>query len=307
MKIRQIKEGASDEVRELDSKAFSMPEGMKRKKDHVVSCLKLNPEGCFVVEKDEEEDIIGYIFSRKWGEIGWIGTFGVHPDHQGQGIGKRLLSKAKNALEEDCSVIGLTTPIKSKDNIGMYLAQGFSVAEPTFRLKKELTSSSASSDVPNKMPKLENIEKLDQGFIRRTSKLSRSIVEGLDYKTEIKRAIKDDWDEVLSFEGEDFEGFSIVRTSSMMENQDGWNYLQIKNSVIDSDDIRDLVTLLRSLEDFAWERDLDILIPVNKVYPKVLQYLIQDMDYQLTRLYMRMLSKGNYKNLEGVDLSIWGM
>ncbi|MEF8874530.1 MAG: GNAT family N-acetyltransferase [Candidatus Thermoplasmatota archaeon] len=304
MKIRLMEEGDSDEVRELDSKAFSMPENMKRKKDNVLSCLKLNPESCFVVE---EEDIIGYIFSRKWGEIGWIGTFGVHPAHQGQGIGKRLLAKAKNVLEEDCSVIGLTTPIKNKDNIGMYLSQGFSLADPTFRLKKELSSSSASSDTPNKMPELEKIENLDEEFIRRISNLSRSIVEGLDYKTEIKRTREDDWDEILSFEGESFEGFSIVRTSSMMENQDEWNHLQIKNLIMDSNDVEQVAQVIKSLEVFATRRDLDIVIPVNKVYPQTLQHLVQDMDYQLTRLYMRMLSRGNYKNLKGVDLSIWGM
>lgn len=295
----------ADKVRELDSKAFSLPEDKKRKKANIISCRNLNPEGCFIAEKD---GIVGYIFSRKWGKIGWIGTFGVHPEHQGKGIGKKLLNNAKENLTQDCSLVGLSTPAKNENNIGMYIAQGFSISSPTFLLKKHLRSYSNLEKTQNKIITSEYSKDISNDLLNKISNLSGFCRDGLDYKSEVKRALKDDWDEVLYCEEDDLEWFSIVRTSSKIENEHETVDLKIRNLLFKSDDVGALLKTIRSIEAFAIERDFkNMIIPVNEVYPYLLQSLIQKMDYELHKLYIRMILRGSYTNSKGTDLNIWIM
>ncbi|MCP4541830.1 MAG: GNAT family N-acetyltransferase [Chloroflexi bacterium] len=62
-----------------------------RTRQNLLASLSQNPTGCFVAEADQ---IVGFIFTHVWGTTGWIGTFGVHPDCRGQGVGRSLLDVA---------------------------------------------------------------------------------------------------------------------------------------------------------------------------------------------------------------------
>lgn len=52
--------------------------------------LSVDPDGCWVAA-GERGDIIGFAISQNRGGLWYLATYGVLPDHQGRGIGKRLM------------------------------------------------------------------------------------------------------------------------------------------------------------------------------------------------------------------------
>jgi ribosomal protein S18 acetylase RimI-like enzyme len=51
--------------------------------------LEVDPGGCWVAT--DEDEVIGFAISQNRGRLWYLATYGVLPDHQGSGIGKRLL------------------------------------------------------------------------------------------------------------------------------------------------------------------------------------------------------------------------
>jgi hypothetical protein len=51
--------------------------------------LNVDPGGCWVAA--DEDDVIGFAISQNRDRFWYLATYGVSPDHQGSGIGKRLL------------------------------------------------------------------------------------------------------------------------------------------------------------------------------------------------------------------------
>lgn len=152
--IRLMREEDTDAVRQVDALAFGAwwrqlrgepAELPRRTRTNVLALREKDPEGCFVAE--EEGRVVGLIFSRTWGGVGWFGTFAVLPEYQGRGIGKRLIGASLDYLCQDPSrVIGLETMPESPYNLGLYLRRGFQVRLPTLLLGKTLESS-AGDDV----------------------------------------------------------------------------------------------------------------------------------------------------------------
>jgi GNAT superfamily N-acetyltransferase len=120
-------------VNQILSKAFTgarINDGFKN--PHVPLChlsflemyLAVFPAGCFVVEHDNR--LVGYAFSRLWGEVAWIGPVSVIPAHQGKKLGQQLMVKVLETLQgAGARVIGLETMPRSVDNIGFYTRLGF--------------------------------------------------------------------------------------------------------------------------------------------------------------------------------------
>ncbi|RKS73587.1 ribosomal protein S18 acetylase RimI-like enzyme [Actinomadura pelletieri DSM 43383] len=57
--------------------------------DFVGHLLSADPGGCQVAE--EAGDIVGFAFSQNRGRVWYLATYGVLPDRQGRGIGRRLM------------------------------------------------------------------------------------------------------------------------------------------------------------------------------------------------------------------------
>ena len=106
------------------------------------------PEGCFVVEN--RQGLVGFAFSRLWGEVGWIGPVSVIPAAQEQGAGGALMGRAIHTLQNaGARVIGLETMPRNYRNLGFYGKLGFAPQQLTLDLHVPAPPSprdAASSD-----------------------------------------------------------------------------------------------------------------------------------------------------------------
>lgn len=155
--IRLMREEDTDAVRQVDVAAFGAwwrqltgdtTEQPQRTRTSVLACREKDPKGCFVAE--EGGHMVGLVFSRTWGGVGWFGTFAVLPEYQGRGIGKRLIAASLDYLCQDPKrVIGLETMPESPYNLGLYLRRGFQARFPTLLLSKDLEPSAEGNvDLP---------------------------------------------------------------------------------------------------------------------------------------------------------------
>ncbi|WP_301663623.1 GNAT family N-acetyltransferase [Methanoculleus frigidifontis] len=139
--IEEMREDDFGDVIRIDHLAFRSYNLPPRTRKNIAYAYSVNPAGCFTAKHDDST--VGFIFSRTWGSIGWLGTFGVDEAYRGAGIGKRLLRAARAGLQENerCPVIGLETPAESGYNIGFYRRAGFRIITPTLIVEKEITDA----------------------------------------------------------------------------------------------------------------------------------------------------------------------
>ncbi len=127
LKVELLKESDLKEIKVLDYKVFKKYLPGERKKSYLEFCFYLLPEACF--KAYENGKIIGYIFARNWRVLSWIGTFGVNPDFQNQGVGKKLIKRCISVLQEkQFEIIGLETIPTSARNIGFWRIPSLSIA-----------------------------------------------------------------------------------------------------------------------------------------------------------------------------------
>lgn len=90
--------------------------------------LLVQPEMFLIAEVESE--IIGSVMCGYDGHRGWINYLAVHPNHRGQGVGRRLMEKAESALRElQCPKINLQVRSANQSVIAFYEKLGFSVDE----------------------------------------------------------------------------------------------------------------------------------------------------------------------------------
>jgi len=150
--IRLMIEADLSAVRQVDVAGFGAWWGKLRGPDAALSPRRIanlaalrqrDPEGCFVAL--EQGRVVGYLFSRTWGGVGWLGPLAVAPDHQRRGIGRDLILAGTDYLRRDPSrVAGLETMPEEPGNVGFYLRLGFHVVHPTVILGKPSAGSAVA-------------------------------------------------------------------------------------------------------------------------------------------------------------------
>lgn len=260
MLIRNMNISDFDKVREIDAAAFSR--GFLRTEENILWSFQLNPKGCFVAE--DKESIVGYIFSRIWGNVSWIGTFGIDPDYKGKGVGKALLEKTIKYLSStSCSIIGLETMGDSVYNIGMYTKCGLKLITPTLALKKEIHNQ-CYLEVPYE-------EDVD---FEKISYLSNSILKGLDYKKEAESALKDKWGKVIFFHKKDCFGFAIIRTVSVTTKETDSLYVPVLAINTKSEELFN--EALSKIENFAAKNGYkEVMLRANTANSEAVQWLMR--------------------------------
>ena len=192
----------------------------------------IDPGGNFVAMALDGA-IVGFIFSRTWGRVGWFGTFGVPTQLQGLGIGKQLIAKAVDHLRSRADVVGLETMPESGPNIGLYAKAGFAAVQPTIVLELSLIHEAARFG--GARPDDAFVWDAQDVWSRRRllggmREVTEAIFPGLDYSAETVAFREHGIGEtVLSLSrGGRVEGFALVRTTPFREHDtSGRAYLHV--------------------------------------------------------------------------------
>jgi hypothetical protein len=240
--------------------------------------------------------VVGFIFSRTWGGVGWFGTFAVLPQYQGRGIGKRLIAASLEYLRQDPErVIGLETMPESPYNLGLYLRCGFQARSPTFLLSKELTQPAEANADEGVLPRWSSA---DAGTHKRWLVELRGatghIQSRLDYSKEITSTARHRLGETLVVTDRVRAiGLSVVQLVSGWE---GWGEdraivqaLALHPDHTDDDTFR---TLLDGTEALARGQDKHkLIVVVNARHTWALERLLK-WGYRVDRLAVHMVLQG---------------
>jgi predicted N-acetyltransferase YhbS len=287
--VRQVEAaGFSAWWKQLKGESTSLP---LRKSSNLLSCLEKEPKGSFVAEQDGQ--VIGFIFSRTWGEVGWFGTFAVLPQFQGSGIGKELIAASLDYLHKArLNVIGLETMPDVPNNLGLYLRQGFEARYPTLLLSKQLSAtgseqhglriwSSAGDDTR-------------QHWLKDLQAMTGLLPPGFDYSKEILvTQMYAQGETLLLMDGNRVAGMSIVLLASQRE---GWDAEVASVYVLAlhpaHSDAATFHTIISGSEAFAAQHGKQALtIYANARYSWALKQLL-GMRYGVGRAMQRMILEG---------------
>jgi GNAT superfamily N-acetyltransferase len=316
IKIRLMHEEDADAVREVDALAFwtwgrqvygEAAQMYRRTRTNVLACREKDPEGCFVAE--EGERVVGFIFSRTWGSVGWFGTFAVQPEYQGRGIGQRLIAASLEYLRrEPGRVLGLETMAESPYNLGLYLRRGFQVRCPTLLLSKTLAQpTTGETDLPHwSSADTATQERWLAGLREATNRIQA----GLDYTKEIVSNAHFNLGETLVLTGgSSAVGMSVVRLASNHEGlaaeRAGVQALALHPAHTSDDTFR---ALLDATETLARAHGLpEVATPVNARHIWALERLLQ-WGYRVERMAVHMILPGTDNGPatdHWVDLTRW--
>ncbi|HEY68960.1 MAG TPA: GNAT family N-acetyltransferase [Anaerolineae bacterium] len=316
MRIRLTQDNDADAIRRLDSLAFSpwwkqltgtSKDLPPRRHDHILMLLEKDPEGCFVAE--EGGAALGFIFSRTWGRVGWFGTFGVLPEHQGRGIGKQLIAASLEYLRRDPQrVIGLETMPESPDNLGLYMKQGFEARFLTMLLSKAIDRP------PKNVEPLplwsQTAEEDHQRWLDELREAADRITPRLDYTKEVLATTRYDLGETLILtENEAAIGMGIVWFSSSREAMhEDEAVVQVMMIHPDYTTEARLHKLLGAAETLAYVRGKRKLVLAGNAQHGWALTRLLDFNYHIDRAMVRMVLKGTDQGLRTdpyVDLSRW--
>ena len=79
-----------------------------------------------MIWRNARDGIAAFNMVHRSGVEGWMGPLAVHPDYQGQGVGKMIVNSGVEWLKKKgARVIGLETMPRTMDNVGFYSTLGF--------------------------------------------------------------------------------------------------------------------------------------------------------------------------------------
>jgi ribosomal protein S18 acetylase RimI-like enzyme len=305
--VRLMTEDDFDSVARLDVLAFNEQNPLTGQNDPIPSrtvqnlqaSRDLNPEGCFVAVTGRP---IGYLFSRRWGKLGWIGVFGVDPSHQGRNVGQALLSASIEALNQSgCQIIGLETRSDKFYNVGLYTKNGFQLTFPTLGMSREI---SPPAD-PETFVRMSDLEV--PGALSAISQVSEAVQSGLDYAPEATNAKDYGWGEILLFGWPLAWAFAILRTVPRRKTIAS-KTCEIDALAIHPARVNRLAKVLQSVEAFALNQGFShVHLSINTGDAVTLKSIL-DFGFRIDSINLRMtLNRQIRQPPAGIDLSRWAM
>jgi GNAT superfamily N-acetyltransferase len=150
------------------------------------------------------------------GVEGWMGPLAVHPDYQGQGVGKMIVSSGVEWLKrKGAKVIGLETMPRTMDNVGFYSALGFTPGHLTVTMTLEAARAGIQATA---MSSLNSHER--ELALRQCRALVDQLAPGYDYTREIVLTAQHQLGDTLFVrKGNDVASFAVCHAVPLVEGR----------------------------------------------------------------------------------------
>ncbi len=314
--LRLMRREDADAVRQIEAIAFGawwrqwhggVADRPPRTRENVLASLGIEPDGCFVAE--DRGRVVGSVFSRIWGAVGWLGSLVVLPEYQRLGVGKRLAWATVEYLQTSpVRVIGLETMPESAHNLGFYWHLGFEAWRPTLLLSKQLGTSYGVDPALRRWSSTD--AEVRQGWLGDLREATGRVWPGVDYTKEIIATAEHGLGDTLVLtRGDGVIGLSVLRLASIREGEAsqraGIRALALHPRHTDQAHFR---TLLEGSEGMAQAQGKTVLgLSVNACHSWAVQNLLR-WGYRIERAMLRMVMRGVDMGPftdQYVDLSRW--
>ncbi|HEY8853249.1 MAG TPA: GNAT family N-acetyltransferase [Gemmatimonadaceae bacterium] len=169
-----------------------------------------------MIWRNARDGIAAFNMVHRSGVEGWMGPLAVHPDYQGQGIGKVIVSTGVEWLKKaGAKVIGLETMPRTMDNVGFYSSLGFTPGHLTVTVTLDATRSGIQS-IP--MSTLDPHER--ELALRQCRQMLQQLMPGYDYTREIVLTAHHELGDTLFVrKGKDVVSFAIFHSVPLVEGR----------------------------------------------------------------------------------------
>jgi GNAT superfamily N-acetyltransferase len=134
-----------------------------------------------MIWRNARDGIAAFNMVHRSGVEGWMGPLAVHPDYQGQGIGKIIVNTGVEWLKQrGATVIGLETMPRTMDNVGFYSSLGFTPGHLTVTVTLDAARSGIQSTLMSSLSPHER-----ELALRQCRQTLQQLIPGYDYAREI--------------------------------------------------------------------------------------------------------------------------
>ncbi|MFL5486945.1 MAG: GNAT family N-acetyltransferase [Gemmatimonadaceae bacterium] len=169
-----------------------------------------------MIWRNARDGIAAFNMVHRSGVEGWMGPLAVHPDYQGQGIGKTIVSSGVEWLKKQgAKVIGLETMPRTMDNVGFYSTLGFTPGHLTVTVTLEAARAGLQSIAMSSLSPHER-----ELALRQCRALVEQLAPGYDYTREIVLTAQHQLGDTLFVrKGNDVLAFAVCHSAPLVEGR----------------------------------------------------------------------------------------
>jgi GNAT superfamily N-acetyltransferase len=169
-----------------------------------------------MIWRNARDTIAAFNMVHRSGVEGWMGPLAVHPDYQGQGIGKTIVNAGVEWLKQQgARVIGLETMPRTMDNVGFYSSLGFTPGHLTVTVTLESARAGIQSIALSALNPRER-----ELALRQCRQLVNELAPGYDYTREMVLTAQHHLgDSIIVRDGGDVRSFAVCHLAPLVEGR----------------------------------------------------------------------------------------